>query len=56
MVNLETHAALCAAHDVATRELKEIKTPVRADVAQLTDAYPLEHVLRVLDNLIKVVS
>ena len=53
---MDTLAALIKAREVAEVELKGIKTPARADVAQLQEAYPIEHTITVLTNLIKALS
>lgn len=51
---MNNRAALVKAREVIEVNLKANNTPARADITQLTDAYPMEHTISVLDNLIKL--
>ncbi|MHC4301952.1 MAG: hypothetical protein ACYS7Y_32215 [Planctomycetota bacterium] len=44
-------AALRKAREIIEVNLKQHRTPARADVDQLVDGYPMEHAIRVLKNL-----
>lgn len=44
-------AALRKAREIIEVNLKQHRTPARADVDQLVEGYPMEHAIRVLKNL-----
>jgi hypothetical protein len=52
----KTIEALELARLEAQAELDAVNTPKRADVSQLQEGYPLQHTIRVIDNLLKVLS
>ena len=49
---MKNRDALIKAKEIIEVNLKDLRTPQRAEIDQLTRGYPLEHAITVLGNLI----